>query len=453
LPDSLFIRKEGILKFSARLALKPLARNLKTSVGLTLLFLLALSSPLIAADFSVSGESKTIVRMQNTTDDRNLYPLYEYLRMGMSGKLSDGSTLGLYMGGWGRVDLADKTTNNYSDTDLQYFYLSYGAAKNNSVMNLGRQFVTEGIASEKIDGLYARSDFASGIGASVFIGRPVMTDPTYKEPNLVYGGRVSHSMPNLYILGISALKSEADHNSQYREEEGIDLWFHPLKMVDLTGRSSYNSITNGWMEHAYTLTLSPLPNLKVTFNITDINYTDYYYNMTTSALSLNNGFIVPGESLLTLGSGVSYNFLKNFTVSADYKNYNYDIAGSADYFGGKLSYAAPEIITAGLGWHRMSGDNDNLRYNEYRLYALKKLGHIEISADLFNTNYDNRMNGVKNSYALTGAVGYEINHKLKIGGDVTYSRNPDFDDEVSALVKLTYLFDTKFSDGRGKSEK
>jgi len=224
-------------------------------------------------------------------------------------------------------------------------------------------------------------------------------------------------------------------------------------MIDLTGRSSYNSITNGWMEHAYTLTLTPLTNLKISSNLTRINYSDYYYNMTTSALSLNNGFITPGEELLSLGFGASYAFLKGFTASADYKHYNYDIAGSAEYMGGKLAYSSPEIITAGAGWHRMSGDNDRLRYNEYRLYALKKLHKIDLSADLFNIVYDNSINGVKNSYALTGSVGYEINEKLKIGADIEYSRNPDFDSETKGLVKLTYLFDTQFSEGRGKSEK
>lgn len=419
----------------------------------TLFSVLTVSAPLMAADFSVSGESSTILRMGTTIDDKNLYPAYEYLNMGMSGKLADGATLGLYMGAWGRVDLGDKSTSSYTDTDLQYFYLSYKAAKNNSVVNLGRQFVTEGVAAEKLDGLYARHDFAAGFGASAYVGQPVTTEANYESANLVYGGRISHTMPNLYTLGISALKSEADHDSQYREEEGIDLWLHPHQMVDLTGRSAYNSITDGWMEHAYTLTISPLANLKISTSLTNINYSDYYYNMTTSALNLNNGFIKPGEEMLAVGAGISYTFLKNLTLSADYKNYNYDIVGSADYYGGKVAYFAPEIITAGFGYHRMDGDNDRLSYDEYRLYAQKKIGHLDLAADFINVHYDKTINDISSSYTVTGAVGYEINRKLKVGGDIEYSRNPDFDDEMRGLVKLTYLFDTKFSEGRGSSEK
>lgn len=413
----------------------------------------------MAADFSVSGESTTILRMRSTTDNKDLYPVYEYLRLSTAGKLADGSTLGLYMGGWGRVDLVDRTTDRvHSDTDLQYFFLSYRTAKNNTVVNLGRQFVTEGVATEKIDGIYARSDFAAGFGASAFIGQPVITEPypSLKGADLVYGTRISHSMPKIYTIGVSALKSEADQNSKYREEEGIDLWFHPMQMVDLTGRSSYNSITTGWMEHAYTLTLAPITNLKLSTSVTNINYTDYFHNMTTKAFTLNNipgTSVKKGEAFIAFGLGASYNFLKDYTVSADYKNYNYDIAGSADYYGGKIGYSSPEIITAGFGYHRMDGVNDRLRYDEYRLYALKKLGHIELSADLLDIHYDKSINGIADSFALTASAGYEINEQLKVAADFEYSRNPDFDREIRGLMKLTYLFDTKNSEGRGKSEK
>lgn len=260
-------------------------------------------------------------------------------------------------------------------------------------------------------------------------------------------------MPKLYTIGFSALKSEAKQNSRYREEEGIDLWVHPMQKVDLVGRSSYNSITNGWMEHAYTATLSPTTNLKLSASVTNINYTDYFHNMTTKALSLTNGIITPGEAVLSLGAGASYTFLKDFTASADYKNYDYDIAGSADYFGGKLTYSSPQIMSAGFGYHRMEGISDRLRYNEYRLYALKKLQHVELSADLIDINYDKSINGVRDSFTLTGSAGYEINEQLKVGADLEYTRSPDFDREVRALVKLTYLFDTKHSEGGGKSEK
>lgn len=425
----------------------------KTATLLSILSIMVISTSVLAADFSVTGESTTILRLRTTVDSKDLYPAYEYLRLNTSGKLSDGSTLGLYFGGWGRVDLGDRSTDKYSDTDLQYFYASYRLPKNNTAVSIGRQFVTEGVASEKIDGLSIRGDLLYGISASAFAGESVTTGTDLSGSKTVYGTRISHSSPGLYTLGVSALKSEASSNSRYREEEGIDIWVHPARIIEITGRSSYNSLTSNWMEHSYTISATPLKGLNISTNLNSINYTDYFYNMTTSALSLNNSYIMPGETMNSLGVASSYTLLKDLTLAADYKHYSYDIAGNAEYFGFNIKYSSPKILTAGFGVHRMDGSTERLRYTETRLYALKKFGAFDISADLLNIDFDNKINGVKDSYSLTGSGGYELTNQLKLAANVEYSRSPDFDNEVKALVKLTYLFDTNFSQGGSKREK
>lgn len=421
--------------------------------GLLLASNLLLAAPLLAADFSLAGESTTILRMRTTTEDKDLYPLYEYLHLNAGSKLADGANLAFYLGAWGRVDLADKTTDRYSDKDLQYGYLSYRAAKNNLVVNLGRQFVSEGIAAEKLDGIYLRSDFLEGVSAAAFVGSPVLTETDFKGADLVYGGRISHSMPKYYSIGFSALKNEANDSSRYREEKALDLWVHPLQQLDLTGRSAYNSVTKNWMEHAYVITLSPLDNLKLSGSVTNINYRDYFHNVTTKALSMTNGILENGESFIAVGTGASYTFLKDYTVAADYKNYNYDIAGDANYYGGKVTALLPGAVSAGGGYHRMDGASEKLKYSEYRLYALKKLGHMEMSADFIDINYDKSVNGIRDSFSVTGSLGYEFNEKLKLVTDLDYSRNPDFAREVRGFVKVIYAFDSKRSEGRSKSEK
>lgn len=423
----------------------------KNSAGLALLSLLALASPLIAADFSVSGESTTILRMRTTTDDKNLYPVYEYLRLGMANKLADNSTVAFHVGAWGRLDLADRSTDRYTDKDLQYAFLSYRAVQNNAVLNLGRQFISEGVASEKIDGLYLRHDFIAGLSASAFAGSPVLTETSNTGANLVYGLRISHSLPKYYTIGFSALKNEATGSTQYREEQGFDLWLHPEEQLDITGRSSYNSITNDWMEHAYVLTLSPADKLKISGNVSCINYKDYFHNVTTRVFD-TPGFRA-GEKLVATGIGLSYSFPKDINFTADYKNYNYKHAVSADYYGGKLTVALPGAVAAGMSIHRMEGAENRLQYNEYRLYALKKMGHIDINADIFNVRYDKPVNGIRNSFAVTGSAGYEINEKMRVGADVEFARNPEYNREMRALAKFVYAFDTKRSEGRDKSEK
>jgi len=426
---------------------------LKVTGGVLAVSSMLLATPLMAADYSFSGESNTILRMRTNIEKKDIYPVYEYLRLNMTDNRSDGSGVAFYLGAWGRLDLADKTTDKYSDADLQYAYLSYRSAKNNTVVNLGRQFVTEGVATEKVDGLYLRNDFVAGISAAAFAGKSVITEPDYKGGNVIYGARLSQGMPKYYSVGLSALKSEGDDKSRYREEEGLDIWIHPLKQVDLTGRTSYNSITDGWMEHAYTLSILPLESLRISADVSNINYKDYFFNMTTSALKLISGslgIIDPNEKLLAAGAAVSYTPVKNLTIAGDYKNYNYEVAGSADYFGGKVTYSIPESFAAGFGAHRMEGTSDRLRYSEYRLYASKKIGHADLSADLINVNYDKSINGVRNSYAISGSAGYEFHPKLKVGADLEYSKSPDFDNEVRGLIKITYLFDTKRSEGGGQ---
>lgn len=417
-----------------------------------------LATPLMAADnsaaeYSFSGELDTVFRMRTTVDKRKLFPVYEYVRLNMTNNLSDGSVASFHLGAWGRADLADKSTEKYTDGDLQYAYLSYRAAKNNSVVNLGRQFVTEGVATERLDGVYLRNDFVGGFGAAVFAGVPVITETNYQGGNIVYGTRISQTDKKYYTVGLSALKSEREDDSRYREEEGVDLWVHPMEQVDLTGRSSYNSLTNGWMEHAYSLSVVPLDKLRVSADFSHINYYDYFYNMTTSALSFTNRLIDPNEKLTAAGVALSYSPIKNLTIIADYKLYGYEIAKNANYYGGKATYSLPQSYAAGLSVHRMDGKVDRLRYTEYRAYASKQIGQANVSVDLINIGYDERINGVKNSYAVTGSAGYEFNKKVKVGANMEYLRSPDFDNEVRGLLKVTYAFDTNRGEGGGKNEK
>lgn len=414
--------------------------------------------PLMAADYSITGESNTILRMERTTDKKDLYPLYEYLRLSLSSTGKDGNTTSLHIGGWGRVDLADKSARDRdTDGDLQFGYISFQGAKNNLVINAGRQFVNEGVATQRLDGLYVRNDFAAGFAAALYVGSPVVTEPNLKADNLVFGGRITQSNPKYYTIGISALKSYAD-SARYREEEGVDIWLHPIRQIDITGRSSYNSLTDGWMEHAYTVSFTPIDNLKLYGDLSRINYKDYFYKVTTSALIFNpltNG-IDPNEELLTLGAGGSYTLFKSITIAADYKHYDYEIARAADYYGGKVSFSLPGAFGVGLSAHRMEGKSDRLRYIEYRAYATKKLGKADLTLDFIGLNYDNSasMNRVRNAVTVVGAGSYEFSKSLRLGASVDYSHNPLFDNEVKGLIKLTWLFDVKRStEGGTKSEK
>jgi hypothetical protein len=425
--------------------------------GIAAVSSLLAAAPVKTEAASLSGESNTIFRMgKSTSDKRNLYPAYEYLNFSALDLDKNDGAVSFYFGGWGRVDLADKSTDKYADGDLQYGYLSYRGKQNNLLVNLGRQYVTEGVAAERLDGIYLRNDFAAGFGASAFAGATVVTEPNFQGGDVVYGGRISHSMPKYYTVGVSVLKTDS-HDGRFREEEGVDLWLHPCKYIEAVGRSSYNSITSGWMEHAYTVTYSPLDNLRINADVSKVNYKDYLFHMTTSVFSLTStpgGILDPNEELLTVGGSIAYTPIKNLTLVGDYKHYDYEIAGDAKKFGGKVNFSLADSFAAGLAIHRMDGQKDKFRYYEYRVFASKKIDKLDLTADFFDVNYDSSINGLRNSFTVTGAASYEITEQLKVAADIDYSKNPDFDNEVKGLVKITYAFDTKRNaEGGAKSEK
>jgi hypothetical protein len=290
------------------------------------------------------------------------------------------------------------------------------------------------------------------------VGKPITTEDVSTTQDLsspiLYGARISQSNRKNYTIGVSALKSESTENSRLREEEGLDLWLRPHELVDINGRSTYNSVTDGWMEHNYAVSSTPIKDLNLGVDFSHVNFKDYLYNLTTQALNINNPLWNYNHKQTVYGGSAAYSGIKNLTLAADGKYYLYDKSGNAAYYGGKVSYKFPAELLVGGGLHRMAGDIDRLCYTEIRAYVTKKIGRADLTLDALDVNYKKSINGVSNSIAVTGAAGFEFNRKLKIRGDLQYSKNPDFDKEVRALVMATYTFDSKFAaEGGTKSEK
>jgi hypothetical protein len=71
-----------------------------------------------------------------------------------------------------RVQLNDSSFGNDKEkgSDIQYGYVSYRRNTGNTLVNVGRVMVFEGIAAERVDGIYARTDLMKGFGISAFGG-------------------------------------------------------------------------------------------------------------------------------------------------------------------------------------------------------------------------------------------------------------------------------------------
>jgi hypothetical protein len=404
--------------------------------------------PITSEAVDVTGTSTTYLQYRETANGSNLLPLYEYLNFGVN-KLGK-ENISFQFGGWVRYDLNDNEVDGKDkNSDLQYAYLSFRSAASNGVLNLGRVMVFEGVAAERVDGAYARTDLKGGFGVSAFGGVPVETDIDLPGNNEEYGARVSHQIPGLYVIGLSYLKEEK--NSQdFREEEGVDLWLRPMNKVEILGKSSYNEMTSGWMQHTYNLLLGPFSKLMFNTEASWINYGDFFTGATSSAFTFQpGGPIDPNEKVSILGETVSYAFTGGLNASVDYKSYDYNIAGNATYYGGRVAYAVTGSGGAGISIHRMDGNVGRLTYDEYRVYGSKKIDKADVAVDLLAVLYDVPINGVDHAYSFSLAAGYELSERLKLGADVEYSKNPDFDRDVRTFLKLIYRFDLAYGKGKG----
>jgi hypothetical protein len=411
---------------------------------------LAVSIPVLASGYDFSGQSRTYFQATESIDKTHIQPLYEYLDFKAEDFASIASqNVSFHFGGWARTDLADEAYGKKTNNDLQYAYLTIRKSTANTALDLGRLFIREGVASELVDGAYARTDFIRGVRVAAFGGVPVETNFDGRSGDAIYGGRISEEYPGLYRLGFSYLK-ERNHSTNFREEEGGDLWFRPVNWAELLGTSSFNVLTRTWMQHNYNLILGPFYNFSIRAEATHISYRDYFTGTTTSAFNfLTTGVIDPNEKLSTGGGELSYSFGKT-GLAAEYKKYRYDFAGDAHYYGAKLMYSDPKNWGAGVSFHRMSGETGALRYNDYRAYTYIKFGKADITADLFNVSYDSEINGVKNAYSASLAAGYYIIEQGKLAADIEYAHNPYFDKEVKGFVKFVYNFGSPYGAKGGK---
>ncbi len=403
--------------------------------------LLILILPIASWAYDLSGQSRTYLQSREATDTTKLLPLYEYLDFKASDKRE---MFSFHVGGWYRYDLQDESFGTKSTGDLQYAYLRYRSPKNNAYANLGRLVVNQGAAAEHLDGAAAGTDLMGGFDISAFGGIPVETDFDTRSGDSLYGGRISQGLDGLYRIGLSSLKEKND-SKDYRKEEGVDLWFRPLNSAELVGSVLYNANTSANALTSLYLTLGPFKNLTLRTQYMDVSYKDYFTTGTMSALQLisggtGTGFLDQNEKLALIGEEVSLSLGKT-NVSVDYKKYNYDIAGSADYYGAKVAYSGGQYDHSGLAVHRMDGETKDLQYSEYRIYTSGKFQKINLSADALVVKYDLPVNGVKNAYTAVLAGGYALSPQATVGGDVEYAKNPYYDKDVRAMLKLAYNFD------------
>jgi hypothetical protein len=123
---------------------------------------LLLLFPVAAPAAAVTGDSRTYFQSRETVNNTKLLGAYEYLDLAVQNIGPE--TITFHTGGWLRYDITGEDFDKKSSTDLQYAYLSFKSKTDNTVVNLGRVMVFEGVAAERVDGVYARTDLMGGFG-------------------------------------------------------------------------------------------------------------------------------------------------------------------------------------------------------------------------------------------------------------------------------------------------
>ena len=95
--------------------------------------------------------------------------------------------ISFHTGGWLRYDLKGEELGRKTSNDLQYSYLSFKSKTDNAIVNLGRVMVFEGVAAERVDGIYGRTDLRYNLAVSAFGGVPVETLIETPGNNQIYG--------------------------------------------------------------------------------------------------------------------------------------------------------------------------------------------------------------------------------------------------------------------------
>lgn len=439
---------------------------------LPMLLILALPAATLA---EVTLDATTIMRFYQ--DDRlgvakrNYVPLTQYLGV-EADKLADGN-LSLHFYGWGRLDVKDNSYNdNRTAGSLTYGYLQYRFEQANARIRAGRIFITEGIINEQVDGLSARTDLPFGFGFSAFGGATVKTlslsgENTDGKGDQIFGGRINYRYSGMLEVGLSGVyenkaPSLSNPSNQLlagagyfgtRRVVGGDLWFSPHRMVELMGRTIYNTETKALAEHSYLLNIKPLAGLMLTGEFSEYKERYLFYSSLLFAGMMSR----LQDNSRIVGGGISYELSKKVEIAADYRHYTREI-GEASRFGGYLRFTLfDNTVRAGLGYHYLRSGPDYAvipsasasgSFHEIRAYAMRDTKTYFAALDGIGYFFKQNINNKDKAWELSTSLGYHLTPQLTLSGDISYGQNPQFTEEVKGLLRLTFNTTTAGKGGK-----
>jgi hypothetical protein len=399
--------------------------------------------------------STTIVRFEERSipgfEKQRIVPATQFV--GIDTDNIGATDLSLHLYGWGRVDLADRSTSEgTTDGDLGYGYLKYRFNKGNGTIKAGRFSIFEGVANENIDGMSASLNLARGFAFSLFGGAPSHNEGNDNLGDYIFGGRFSYRYAGRLELGVSALREGGLTNGpttspkDYRQLVGADLWASPVSYIDINGRVSYNTATSGLAEHSWLLSLRPHKQVTVAGEYRENRLQDFF-----SASTLRTLFNPDiSDKVRLFGGNITWLPVKMLETTLTYQRIKRDTLGNADRYGAELRMNFLENkLRPGASYFRVKGDTRSRSYHEVRGYILYDPAKLVTSLDAIAHIYDEKIYNKKNAYEIAASLGYRFLKNLLLSADMSYGENPQYKDEVKGLLRLTYNY-TLARKGAGK---
>jgi len=450
--------------------------KLRKFLGIQLLLLGVL--PFTAAAAEVSVDSTTILRAGVNTDNRSslVMPGTQYLGVDLD-KLGDGN-LSAHIYGWGRYDLNNLSFNNHrADGNLTYGYLQYRIPTANTDFRLGRMFISGGVANEQIDGLSIRSDLPLGFDISAFGGATVHNmhlggSNRDGKGNYSAGGRLGYSVGGIFNIGISGVyETNAPNLTNYPNPNhdlynhrlmGWDVWFQPVKYLEMVGHSTYNPDADQFAEHLYRANVRPFGDNKL------VIAGQYSWQKDWANIGNWIGFASPGSAYIgandhktqIITAEATYVINDNVTISADYKHFQRDSVGRtaisqsgyANRYGADLTLNYfDNTFKNGISYHYLDANSaafapigsNKASYHEIRVYTMRDTSTYFASLDLIGYFFKiDSWTYQDNSVEAIGSLGYHLNKNWALSGDISVGSDSTYKNEVRGLVKLTFNMNT-----------
>jgi hypothetical protein len=197
----------------------------------------------------------------------------------------------------------------------------------------------------------------------------------------------------------------------------------------------------GLAEHSYLLAIKPHKAWSLSATYNEQQFKNYFtYSNIRSLFNPDNG----GE-LKSYGGAVTWIAAAPVEVTADYRHYRRagDVRpasnGDSDRYGADARVTLlDKKVRAGFAYHRSDGASSFNSYHEVRGYGLYDAARYVASLDAIGQFYKNSIFNKNGASEVIASAGYRIMPELLLSGDVSYGRNPQFDDEVRGVLRLTY---------------